>query len=103
VAALRALSADPGARREETLISCVAIIGRGMVLLVLAHLSMVSAHWPRPGYVLVLGLLFLGTLGQAARMLLAGPGTRLTVPGWMAAGAGEHPAKPAEPAPARIT
>ncbi|HEY7324717.1 MAG TPA: UbiA family prenyltransferase [Streptosporangiaceae bacterium] len=80
LAALRALSAGPTARREEALISSIAILGRGMLLLALAHLSIVAAHWPRAWYVVVLALVGLGTLGQAARMIWAGPVTRLTVP-----------------------
>jgi 4-hydroxybenzoate polyprenyltransferase len=93
LAALRALGAGPAGRREEALISSIAILGRGMVLLVLAHLSIAAAYWPRPGYVAVLGLLSLGTLGQAARMLLVGPVTGLTVPGWMSGAAEKAPAR----------
>lgn len=92
LAALRWLAAGPSAHGEEALISAIAILGRGMVLLVLAHLSMVAAHWSRPGYVAVLALLGLGTLGQAARMLLAGPVSRLTVPDWITAAGGTQPA-----------
>jgi 4-hydroxybenzoate polyprenyltransferase len=104
LAALRALGAGPAGRGEEALISSIAILGRGMVLLVLAHLSIVTAHWPRPWYVVVLVLLSLGTLGQAARMLLVGPVTRLTVPGWVAAGiGGPNRDGSAEKAAARIT
>ena len=103
LAALGALAAEPTGRREEALIAAIAIVGRGMVLLVLAHLSMTAAHWQRPGYVAVLTLLGVGTLGQAARMLLVGPLTRLTVPGWMTAGVGERLTDPpVEKAPVRI-
>jgi hypothetical protein len=103
LAALRALRAEPTARREEALISSIAILGRGMLLLVLAHLSMMAAHWARPWYVAVLVLLSLGILGQAARMMLQGPVTRLTVPGWMAAEIGRRrPDAPAEKATSRI-
>jgi 4-hydroxybenzoate polyprenyltransferase len=103
LAALRALGAGPAVRREEALISCIAILGRGMLLLVLAHLSIVAAHWPRPWYVAVLALLSLGILGQAARMILLGPVTRLTVPAWMAAEIGRrHPGASAEKAASRI-
>jgi len=94
LAALRALAAGP-ARREEALISSIAILGRGMVLLVLAHLSAVGGHWPRPGYVAVLTLLCVGTLGQAARMVLVGPVSRLTVPDWLAAESGGKRVAPA--------
>ncbi|MBO0824187.1 MAG: UbiA family prenyltransferase [Actinobacteria bacterium] len=90
--ALRLLAAGPTPRREEALISAIAILGRGMVLLVLAHLSMVSAQWPLLAYMAVLVLLGLGTLGQAARMVRLGPVTRLTVPDWVAAGSGSRAA-----------
>lgn len=101
--ALRLLGRDPGARQDEALISAVAVLGRGMVLLLLAHLSLVNAGWSWPRYATVLGLLTLGTLGQAARMALTGPATRLTVPGWLASGAdGGLPAEAAEEAPAGL-
>jgi 4-hydroxybenzoate polyprenyltransferase len=93
LAALRSLAAEPTARREEALISSVAILGRGMILLVLAHLSMVAAHWQSAGYVAVLALIGLGTGGQAVRMIRVGPVTRLTVPGWVSAGAGQPAAR----------
>jgi 4-hydroxybenzoate polyprenyltransferase len=97
LAALRALRAGSAVRREEALISSTAILGRGMLLLVLAHLSIVADHWSRTWYVAVLALLSLGILGQAARMILVGPVTRLTVPGWMATESGRrHPAVSAE-------
>lgn len=103
LASLRALRAEVTARREEALISSIAILGRGMLLLVLAHLSMMAAHWPRPWYVAVLMLLSLGILGQAARMMLQGPVTRLTVPGWTAAESDRRrPDAPAEKATSRI-
>jgi 4-hydroxybenzoate polyprenyltransferase len=82
--ALRVLASGPGARRDEALISSIAIVGRGMVLLLLAHLSMLAAHWSLTSYGSVLVLLGLGTLGQAARMALTGPAARLTVPDWLA-------------------
>jgi hypothetical protein len=92
LAALRSLAAAPPLRQEEALISAIAILGRGMVLLVLAHLSILTAHRFWPAYSAVLVLLGLGTLGQAARMAMLGPpATRLTVPGWLAAGAGSGP------------
>jgi 4-hydroxybenzoate polyprenyltransferase len=102
--ALRMLARAPGARRDEALISSIAILGRGMVLLLLAHLSLVNADWSWPGYAAVLGLLTLGTLGQAARTVLTGPVTRLTVPDWLVAPAVRdgRPAEAAEEAPAGL-
>jgi 4-hydroxybenzoate polyprenyltransferase len=87
LAALRALARGPAPRQEEALISAIAILGRGMVLLVLSHLSMLAGHWSRLGYDGVLVLLGSCILGQAARMALVGPATRLTVPDWLTAGA----------------
>jgi 4-hydroxybenzoate polyprenyltransferase len=77
---LRALATDRGARRDEFLISGTAIIGRGMVLLLLAHLSMVSAHWGVVRYDAVIGMISLLTIGQAVSMFRYGPVTRLTIP-----------------------
>jgi hypothetical protein len=80
---LRALATDGGPRRDEALISASAIIGRGMILLLLAHLSMTAARWPQLGHTAVLALLFLATAGQAAGMAWHGPASRLTVPAWL--------------------
>ena len=78
---LRALAASPPVRQEEAIISATAIVGRGMMLALLVHLTM-SAAW---GPLLIfhgalLGLLFTLTLGQTALMLVRGPMTRLTIP-----------------------
>lgn len=75
IAAL-AVAADP--RREEALISAIAIAGRGTILVLLAHLSMRGTgsllHEP------VIYALALVTAGQAVLMAHRGPVTRLTVP-----------------------
>jgi 4-hydroxybenzoate polyprenyltransferase len=76
---LRMLAADPGHRREEALIAAIAIVGRGMLLLVLAHLAMTHAGWPPAGYDAVLAGLVLITAGQAVSMARHGPHTRITV------------------------
>jgi 4-hydroxybenzoate polyprenyltransferase len=75
LALLRALARDRGARRDEFLISATAIAGRGMVLLLLAHLSMVSAGWGVIRYDAVIGLLGLLTIGQMVSMVRYGPQT----------------------------
>jgi 4-hydroxybenzoate polyprenyltransferase len=77
---LRALARDGGARRDEFLISATAITGRGMVLMLLAHLSMVWAHWGVVRYDAVIATLSLLTIGQTVSMVRYGPVTRLTVP-----------------------
>jgi 4-hydroxybenzoate polyprenyltransferase len=77
---LRALSVERGTRRDEALISAVAIVGRGMMVTLLAHFSITAARWPAAGYQLVVGVLVLIVLGQAWTMVRHGPVTRLTVP-----------------------
>ena len=77
---LRALSVDQGPRRDEALIAAIALLGRGMVVRVIAHLSMTSRHWPAAGSTAVLGTMVAVTLGQATSMVRSGPRTRLTVP-----------------------
>jgi 4-hydroxybenzoate polyprenyltransferase len=76
---LRALSVERGWRRDEALISAIAIVGRGMMVTLLAHFSMTGAHWPAPAYLAVTGALVAITLGQAWTMARRGPTTSLTV------------------------
>src|SRR5204863_4707493 len=45
LALLRALARDGGARRDERLIAAIAIVGRAMVVTLIAHLSMTDARW----------------------------------------------------------
>jgi hypothetical protein len=75
-----ALAAAQAGRRSECLISAIAIIGRGMVLLVFAHLSMTEAGWLGWRYNLVIAALGVLTTGMAASMARNGPITRTTVP-----------------------
>lgn len=77
---LRHLADDRGARRDEALICALAIVGRGVMLTLLAHLSMVRAGWPDLRYDLVLGALAVIIAGQTWEMARRGPLTRLTVP-----------------------
>jgi 4-hydroxybenzoate polyprenyltransferase len=77
VGLLRALSVDQGPRRDERLISAIAIVGRGMVVLLVAHLSMTQAL---PWYGAVIAALSVLIAGQATSMLRHGPIVRLTVP-----------------------
>jgi hypothetical protein len=74
------LRTDRGPRRDEAVISAIAIVGRGMLLLLLAHLGMVAAHWPSPGYDAVTAALALVVAWQTTTMFRRGPITRLTVP-----------------------
>ena len=73
---LRRLAAAPGARQDEWLISGLAIIGRGVILLLLAHLSMLETGWPGWRNALVIGGLGMLTAGMAASMVRHGPVTR---------------------------
>jgi 4-hydroxybenzoate polyprenyltransferase len=77
---LRMLSRDRGPRRDEILISAIAIIGRGMVVMLLAHLSMADASWPILRSSLVITALAVLTAGQAVAMLRDGPAGRLSLP-----------------------
>jgi 4-hydroxybenzoate polyprenyltransferase len=69
-----------GGHRDEALITAIAIVGRGMILLLLAHLSMESAGWPAIRYDAVIGLLGIMIAGQATSMVRHGPITRRTIP-----------------------
>lgn len=80
LAILAALSADRGARRDEALVSATAIVGRGMIVMLLAHLSMTAGHWDPLRYTVVLAGLAVLTAGHAVDMVRRGPVTRLTVP-----------------------
>ena len=77
---LRALAVERGARRDEAIISAIAIVGRGMVVVLIGHLSMTDARWPTVPYLAVIGSLVVVMLGQAALMARRGPTSRLTVP-----------------------
>ena len=68
---IRALRAEHGARRDEWLISGIAIVGRGMLLVLLAQLSMV--RWQAPAAVTIEATLVLITLAQAVSMVRHGP------------------------------
>jgi 4-hydroxybenzoate polyprenyltransferase len=89
---LRGLAVDRGPRREEALIAGIAIAGRGMLVTLLAHLSMTGAGWPAPAYLAVMGALLAITVAQARTMVRRGPATRLTVPaGWATAESQREP------------
>lgn len=83
------LSRDRGSRRDELLISAIAIIGRGMVVILAAHLSMTDAHWSAVRASLVIVALAVLTAGLTDSMLRHGPAARLTLSdgtwAWLAA------------------
>ena len=78
IAMLGALAIDRGPRRDELLISAIAIVGRGQLLVLLAMLSLALRS-----QVLVSSLVAavaIVTGGQAMKMLRRGPLMRHTVP-----------------------
>lgn len=77
---LQPLSVDRGARRDEALISAIAIIGRATIVTLLAHISMTAARWSPPAYQAAMIALAAIMVGQAATMGRRGPTTRLTLP-----------------------
>jgi 4-hydroxybenzoate polyprenyltransferase len=77
---LHHLRTDLGPRRDERIISALAIVGRGMVLVVIAHLAAVDAG--RSGLfaaALAVALTAI-TLADARAMLRYGPQVRLRLP-----------------------
>ena len=77
---LWALSADRGARRDEAIMSAIAVIGRGSVVTLLAHFAMTAARWSAPASGAVTVALAAIMVGQAFTMARRGPMTRLTLP-----------------------
>ncbi|CND55534.1 bacteriochlorophyll/chlorophyll a synthase [Mycobacterium tuberculosis] len=73
---LGALSTDRGARRDEHLIAAIAIVGRGIILSVLAHLALTNAQWPAPWYAAVMIALVACIVSLATVMALDGPAVR---------------------------
>ncbi len=74
------LAGDPGVRREELVISAIAIIGRGMVLVLLAHLAMTDVHWSAGLSSLMIAGLAVVTAGLAIDMLRNGPVVTFALP-----------------------
>lgn len=70
---LRRIAAERHPRRESRLITCAAIVGRGLLLTLLAHESMLPRHWPPAAGGSLLAVLLALTLGQAYVMLRYGP------------------------------
>ncbi len=77
---LRALADERGARRDSALVPAIAVVGRGMLLLLLSHLSMTHAHWTPLARTAVSATLVAVVLGQTAAMARRGPITRYTIP-----------------------
>jgi hypothetical protein len=61
-------------------ISAIAIVGRGMLLTLIAHLGMTDAGWSAAGAAAVLASIVVISVGQAYTMARTGPISRLRVP-----------------------
>jgi 4-hydroxybenzoate polyprenyltransferase len=94
---LTALARNSGARRDEALIAAIAVAGRGLGVVLLAHLSMRHAHWAFSFYDCVVGVLATCVLAQAAAMAEHGPVARATIPQWMAGSEGKCLSGPGVP------
>lgn len=77
---LRALSRDEGPRRDERLVSAIAIAGRCAVLALVLHLAARDAGWPRLPYAALLVGLVAVTAGQVRVMVRYGPRRGAGVP-----------------------
>ena len=75
---LRALATDGGPRRDERLIAAIAIVGRGMVVTLIAQLTMVDAGWGLAARSATLLTFAVVMLGQTATMTRRGPTSGLT-------------------------
>jgi 4-hydroxybenzoate polyprenyltransferase len=76
LALLRVLAGTTNPHREEAVIAAIAIVGRGMIVMLLAHLAMTNAHWPIGWYSAALAGVALLTVGQALTMARYGPSLR---------------------------
>jgi hypothetical protein len=99
---LERLRTDLGPRRDEAIISAIAIVGRAMVLVVIAQLSALDAGKSllfTAGLVIGLTALMLAAVGA---MLVHGPRTRLRLPDDMLAppAADPQPVESEAPVPA---
>ncbi|SNS53976.1 4-hydroxybenzoate polyprenyltransferase [Actinomadura meyerae] len=94
---LRALSTGRGPHRDDHLIAALAIVGRGIVLVLLVHLGVSDAHWSAWSYAGVMGTLTAGMLYLAVVMARRGPVITSTRYPFDRAGASERATPPAPP------
>jgi 4-hydroxybenzoate polyprenyltransferase len=66
---LRALSVDHGRRRDDALISAIAVVGRAVIVSLIAHFSTTGAGWSASARLALMTLLVAVTLAQAGKML----------------------------------
>ncbi|MCK7622294.1 UbiA family prenyltransferase [Streptomyces sp. RS10V-4] len=71
---LRRLAQERHPHREELLICAAAVVGRGVMAVTLAQLSMRSLHWSVAAQAAVLAAVLALVLGQTWTMLRYGPG-----------------------------
>jgi 4-hydroxybenzoate polyprenyltransferase len=74
--ALVVLRGDPGPRRDEAVISTIAIIGRGMLILLFLHQEIQAARWPVFRYDAIMAALIVVIVLQAHTMWRHGPTSR---------------------------
>lgn len=77
---LRALAKEKSARRDEALISGIAIIGRAVLVLLVAQLSMTDKHWLLLRANVALACIALVAAGAVMTMLKNGPRSNLVAP-----------------------
>jgi drug/metabolite transporter (DMT)-like permease len=77
---LRRLVRSTGPRQDTLLVAAIAIVGRGLVMTLLAHLSMRPLGWTTLQQALVVLALGVLTLGLASDMLRYGPRVSGRVP-----------------------
>lgn len=77
---LRALANERSARRDEAIISGIAIIGRAVLVVLVAQLSMTDKHWPLLQANAALACIAVITVGAVASMLKHGPRSNLVGP-----------------------
>src|SRR5262249_4749453 len=82
--------AGQGGRPAVWLVRAIRVIGRRVVLLLFAHLSMTASRWPGWRYALVIGVLGVLTAGMASSMARHGPITRITSPFGLSAAAAPY-------------
>jgi 4-hydroxybenzoate polyprenyltransferase len=79
VGLVRRLALETHPRREELLVSALAVLGRGTLLNLLAELGVSHALWSQPATAVLLAALTASTLGAAGTMLRRGPSGRLVL------------------------
>lgn len=94
---LRGLAAAGGARRDEAIVGGLALCGRGVVVLVVAHLTLVDAGWAPAGAASVLVAVAATTVGQVLSMVRHGPRSGLVLDPAVAGAAGSAGARVTAP------